>query len=332
MYQKLLEKPDQIIFNLFQYLSSKKSSSLDETAKNLKLTPKSLQRYIRLWQQNGSSFTSGISFVVKKQKITLNGKAKNKRLFLNFLLRRSQCFQLLVQVTADPYCKLKNLSTSQYLSTTTIQRYFKKMKTFLTEYQLFLSFTTNPALKGNELQIRYFSFIISLLHEPPIIWSSQILYERYMKIQRNRINSGFSVTESQLAPINRYYAIPFQINDQALAFLWSQLLGVENLWIDPSLRKILEFALVDHAELEPQSLIKLMQKFHQLHSICAIFEGRLFPFSDISNPSDKTQKIVQSFIHSIPSYQKLLKQHPELPFAYEKLLQNESNKSIIAEK
>src|SRR5699024_12501107 len=74
--------------------------------------------------------------------------------------------------------------------------------------------------------------------------------------------------------------------------------------------------------------------YHMLSSFNTVSPSTLFFISHLSTHHNKTlltyttlfrttHKIVQSIIHSIPNYQKLLKQHPELPFAYEKLLQKD---------
>lgn len=330
----LLEKPDQIILHLFQYLVNKNSCCLEDAAKALQLKVKSLRRYIRLWQQNGSQFASGVSFFVKKDHIILIASSESKRLFKNFLLSRSQSFQLLLQITDDPYCKLKNLATSQYLSTTTIQRRFQSMQPFLARYQLSVSFSTHPILKGSELQIRYFTYLISLLRDPLLAENEGAFFKRYQKIQERRINAGFSLDRSFLLPTASYYPIPFLINDRSLLFLWKQYLGLETLWIEPSLCETLEFSLLAHTHVSQWSVLMLAQKLHRLHSFCDLFKGNLLPLSNIAL-SQETQGTIQSFKRLIPHYQTLLAWHPELPLAYEKLLQNElsatQNGHIVAE-
>ncbi|AYW46023.1 hypothetical protein C7K43_08865 [Tetragenococcus koreensis] len=335
MFDTLLEKQDKIIFRLFQYLQKKNPCSLKEAATQLHLSLESLKRYINIWQQNGSNFSTGISFYIKDQTITAIYSHESGQLFLTALLNRSFSFQLLVKIIENPFYTLRDLEKEFYLSRATMQRRIQKMKPLLRNYSLTVSFIYDPPLKGNEIQIRYFILLVSLLYDPPFLWSEQTLYDRYEEIQQYRISQGFAFIKAEQASNMMYYPVPFQLNDAGLRFLWQQFSGLETIWLKSSVTDALEFSLHAHTELSELSLIALAQKFHRLHSLCDFFSGSLLlaynPFCSITG----TKRLVQSFTKLLPNYQQLLAKHPELPVLYEKLLQNssysENSKWTIAE-
>ncbi|MDN6639497.1 MAG: helix-turn-helix domain-containing protein [Tetragenococcus sp.] len=320
MFDTLLEKQDKIIFRLFQYLQRKNPCSLKEASAQLQLSSKSLKRYILLWQQNGSNFSTGISFYIKDQMITAIYSHESAQLFLSVLLSRSYSFQLLVKIIENPFSTFKTLEKEFYLSHATLQRRAQKLQPLLLSYGLRISFISAPTLKGKETQIRYFSLLVSLLDDPPFLWSEQTLYDRYKEIQQYRISQGF-VFHQPKQVTGRYYSIPFQINDAGLLFLWKQFSGVETIWLDPLLTDALDFSLYAHTNLKKLTLIPLSQKFHRLHCLCDFYSGSLIEAYDPFFQLKDSQKLVQSFTQLLPNYQHLLTNHPELPILYEKLLQ-----------
>lgn len=334
MFDTLLEKQDKIIFQVFQYLQTKNPCPLKEIAFHLGLSLKSLKRYIFIWQQSDNNVSMGISFYIKGPKITAIYSPEDANLFLSSLLARSFSFQILVKVIENPFSTFKKLENEFYLSKATMQRRMQKMKPLLTSYNVTISFTSAPTIKGNELQIRYFFLLVSLLYDPPFAYSKQMLYERYKEVQQYRNSQGFSFGKTVVTPKTKYYPIPFQINDTSLLFLWKQFSGIENIWLKPSLTSGLDFALHAHTELNELKLISLSQKLHRLHSLCDLYSGSfLFTYNPFSFVKD-AKRLTQSFTKLLPNYQQLLNSHPELPYFYEKLLQYEtSSKSsrIVAE-
>lgn len=320
MFDTLLEKQDKIIFQLFQYLQKKNPCPIKEICVQLKLSLKSLKRYIKLWQQSKDPYSTGISFCIKNQIIRTTYSHESAQLFLSKLLERSDSFQLLVKIIENPFTTFKSLEKEFYLSRATLQRRFQKMKPLLKSYNLWFSFTTAPALKGKEIQIRYFSLFVSLLYDPPFELNGQILYERYKEVQKNRITQGFAFHQSVQAP-GKYYQVPFQINDFGLLFLWQQFTGLENLWLDPFLTDALDFSLYAHTKLKEVTLLSLSQKIHRLHSFCDFYSGNLLLAHEPFVLTSEIKPLVQSFIKLLPNYLQLLNKHPELPLLYEKLLQ-----------
>lgn len=335
MFDILLEKQDKIIFRVFQYLQIKNPCPLKEITIHLGLSLKSLKRYIFIWQQNESNVSMGISFYIKGPKITAIYSPEDANLFLSSLLARSFSFQILVKIIENPFCTFKKLEDEFYLSKATMQRRMQKMKPLLSGYDLTVSFTSAPTLKGNELQIRYFSLLVSLLYDPPFTHNKQMLYERYKEVQQYRNSQGFLLSKAVFTPITKYYPIPFQINDTSLLFLWKQFSGIENIWLKPSLTSGLDFALHAHTALNELKLISLSQKLHRLHSLCDLYSGSfLFTYNPFFFVKD-AKRLTQSFTKLLPNYQQILTTHPELPYFYEKLLQYESSSKnssqIIAE-
>ena len=335
MFDILLEKQDKIIFRLFQYLQKNNPCSLKKAANQLNLKPKSLKRYITLWQQEGSNFSTGISFYIKDQMIRAIYSQESAQLFLSVLLNRSFSFQLLVKILEQPFCTFKSLENKFYISKATMQRRIQKMKPLLQHYGLSISFVTAPILTGNEIQLRYFSLLVSLLYDPPLLWNSQVLFDRYEETQQYRIGQGFKLKKTKPAITNPYYPIPFQIDDTSLLFLWRQFSGLETIWLDSSLTESINFALHAYTNLSELSIITLAQKLHRLHSLCSFYSGSLFVAYDPFFIMKNSERLIQSFTKLLPHYQQLLAKHPELPCFYESLLQhdlhNKNSEQIISE-
>lgn len=325
MFDTLLEKQDKIIFHLFQYLQKKNPCPLKEVSTELGPSLKSLKRYVTLWQQSKDPYSIGISFYIKNQVISASYSQENAQLFLSSLLNQSDTFQLLVKIIENPFDTFKSLEKKFYLSRATLQRRVQKMKPLLSNYNLWISFTTTPTLKGEETQIRYFSLLVSLLYDPPFELNEQTIYERYKEVQQNRITQGFAFYQSIQAP-GKYYPIPFQINDFGLLFLWRQFTGLENLWLEPFLTEAVDFSLYAHTKLKEITLLSLSQKFHRLHSFCDFYSGSLLLAYEPLFLTNETKQLMYSFIKLLPNYQQLLIKHPELPVLYEKLLQYSTQK------
>lgn len=320
MFDTLLEKQDKIIFHLFQYLQKKNPCPLKEVSSQLGLSLKSLKRYVNLWQQSRNHDSTGVSFCIKKQVVEATCSHENAQLFLSSLLNQSDSFQLLIKIIESPFDTFKSLEKRFYLSRATLQRRVQKMKPLLSNYNLWISFTTTPTLKGEETQIRYFSLLVSLLYDPPFELNEQTIYERYKEVQQYRVTQGFAFYQSIQAP-GKYYPVPFQINDFGLLFLWQQFTGLENLWLDPFLTEAVDFSLYAHTKLKEVTLLSLSQKFHRLHSFCDFYSGSLLLAHESFFLTKEVKQLMQSFIKLLPNYQQLLIKHPELPVLYEKLLQ-----------
>lgn len=335
MFTTLLEKQDKIIFRLFQYLQKNNPCPIKEAAMQLKISPKSLKRYITIWQQDGSHFLTGISFYVKRRIVRAIYSQESAQQFFSLLLNRSFSFQLLVKILERPFCTFKSLENEFYLSRATMQRRIQKMGPLLQSYDLSISFISAPTLKGSELQIRYFSLLVSLLYDPPFLLNEQTLFDRYEEIQQYRIGQGFKLMKTEPISINRYYLAPFQIDDASLLFLWRQFSGLETIWLDSSLTDALNFALHAHTELNELTLIPLSQKLHRLHSLCDFYSGSLLPEHDPFFLIEDSKRLIKSFTKLLPHYQQLLIKHPELPYLYEKLLQhdphNTNSEQIVSE-
>ncbi|AYW47749.1 hypothetical protein C7K38_04780 [Tetragenococcus osmophilus] len=325
MFDTLLEKQDKIIFHLFQYLQKKNPCPLKEVSTQLNLSSKSLSRYVKLWQQSRNHDSTGVSFSIKNQVIEAIYSHENAQLFLSSLLNRSDSFKLLVKIIENPFDTFKSLEKRFYLSRATLQRRVQKMKPLLSNYNLWVSFTTTPTLKGEEIQIRYFSLLVSLLYDPPFELNAQNLYDRYKEVQQYRITQGFSFYRSIQAP-GKYYPVPFQINDFGLLFLWQQFTGLENLWLEPFLTEAVDFSLYAHTKLKEITLLSLSQRFHRLHSFCDFYSGSLLLAYEPLFLTNEIKQLTYSFIKLLPNYRQLLIKHPELPVLYEKLLQYSTQK------
>uniref|UniRef100_UPI00403F0947 helix-turn-helix domain-containing protein n=1 Tax=Candidatus Enterococcus willemsii TaxID=1857215 RepID=UPI00403F0947 len=313
MFQTILLKQDQLIYQIFQYLQIENPCSLDKLCQKLQKTPAALKRYLQNWQKEPLNRATGVGFYLKKN--TLRGiyAKEHGQLFFSTLLHRSDAFQLLLKVLDNPYYSTKELRRSMHVSAASFQRRVQQLLALLNHYQLELSFMHTPALKGNLAQIRWLAWVTSLLADPPHNYQSETLFQRYQSIQRQRPTKDYIVR-----PTPVYYKPPYQLSERGFTFLWQQLTGLEKIWAPATINDTIFFALHAHTTLDSCVFREMQQKFHQIHGLCSFFTGEIVvPYKPLS---DETQRLVQSFRLLLPNYNQLLTKHPEIPVLYEYLL------------
>lgn len=318
MFYTLLDKQDQIIYQIFSCLQEKNPCSLDEIAFLLEKSIPSLQRSIRLWQEEPQNQSIGVGFYLKNGDVKGIYTEETAHFFLSTLLQRSINFQFLNKVLVNPYCSATTLQRSMYIGVTTFQRRMRQVQTFLDSYELELSFKHLPALKGEEIQIRWLIWQLSLVIDPPARSHIIYLFARYEKVYQFRNSQGFSLKKPYQPLTSKFFTPSFQLNERGLLFIWRQLLGIEPFWVEDHLHDTVAFALRAHTLLN-ESIIELVQpKIHRLHSLCALFSGSIQ-----TNPNvlvaNEVQLLKKSFCRLLPEYGQLLQRHPELPILYQQM-------------
>lgn len=315
MFKLLLEKPDQLIYQIFGYLQETNPYSLTTLAFHVNKKPETIRRALQEWQQDAYNRSTGIGFYIKKDEIHGIYAKEHAQLFFSTLLHRSESFQLLLKVLRHPYRSATQLQQEMHLSAATFQRRVHQLQPILQNYHLELSFMHHPVLKGDEMQIRWLTFFVSLLADPPFHFSPIDWWHRYEEICTIRP----LWLETWQPPKTAYYQPTFQLNERGSMFLWRQLIGLEPLWMKKEMAETLSFALSAHTNLNPINFSEVLQELHRIHCCCSLFSGTLF-FPPIA-VSKEAHSLTQSFRLLLPQYNDLLTEHPELPILYQGVLE-----------
>lgn len=320
MFPLLLNREDKVIYEVFEALQVVSHCSLEALAKKLDKTPDLLKKNIQNWQKNPLNRGTGISFYLNGSQIKGIFTKEDGELFLTTLLHRSDSFQLLTKIVANPYASATSLQRTMNLSLATLNRRIRFLQAFLAPYELTLSFTHFPTLKGNPAQLRWFAWQVSLIADPPFDYSSDTCFQRYLEVHQDYPILSHS---SHCQFDSTYYQPPFQLNNRGLLFLWKQLTGIEKIWISKDIHDTLVFALHAHTNINESFFEEIQQRFHQIHCICSFFSGEIcLPKRTISI---ETRRLVSSFQYLLPNYASLLNKHPELPLLYEEVLSQYSS-------
>lgn len=201
-------------------------------------------------------------------------------------------------------------------------------------YRLRIDRRSFPLITGNERQLRYVIFRLTLLASPTL--SSNQAFQELKQIHQLRANAFYPNTPAtftqQVYPtcfVPRFYLV----GERSYLFLWQQLLALEPFYVPTEeaflLRRIITPILSEHPLQQPLEV--LLSKIFQAHLLGALLEGNLFVYPPL-NPclSERSQRLVQAFLTQLPHYEKLLKKHPELPLLYECIWQelSFSNRSL----
>lgn len=328
MFNLLLEKPDRLMYQIFCCLQETNPYPLAKLAIKLEKSPAVLRRTIRQWQKNSYNRSTGIGFYVTKEDIRGIYANEHASLFFSTLLHRSEAFQLLLKVLDNPYASGVQLQREMHLSPASFQRRVRQLEPLLQHYHLQLSFKKMPALKGTEMQIRWFTLLVSLLADPPFHLSPINWWHRYEEICLHRP----LWLDTWQPAITHYYQPPFHLNERGSTFLWRQLIGLEPLWMNQEMAETLSFALHAHTSLATSYLLEVQQHIHRIHCCCSFFSGTLF--FEPTSISKEVHRLTQSFRLLLPHYDTLLAQHPELPMLYQRILkryQSFANELMVSE-
>ena len=317
MFESLLENTDQTMYQIFCCLEEQATCSLEQLALQTNKTPLAIRRLLQNWQITPANQTLGIGFHLSKKEIRAIYSKESATLFFSNLLHRSTQFQLLMQLANEPFTTLRELQEHLHLSKSTIQRRLVQLQDFLNPYQLSVSFKKSPSLKGPEVQIRWLLWQLSLASDPPFFPMPTFYFQRYQEISEQRCLNGFPLMHAWEPPVSYFFKQQFQLDERGLLFLWQQLLGTEEYSVNEELYDCLDFALQTHTPFDTAVLAKLHDECHQLHSLCALYQGPFFIQKRTIRP--EVQAVLTSLTRLLPAYRQLLYKHPEIPQFYQYL-------------
>lgn len=220
MIDTLFNQREKIIYTLLQQKNEASKVSLLKLSQDLHISPRMVQRQIKLWCDE----TRNKSLQLQNQLILLpNNLGKQFDIYL-LLLQQNTSLQLLWHLIEFPYTSCCALAKEYHCSSATLRRQIVKLQHFLAPYQIQLSFSHAPVIKGCEFQIRWLGWFLSLISDPPFDWfSPEELLHRFEEVQQLRIQTGHSLNHSATHELT-FSHFPYQVSERAWLYLGHELL------------------------------------------------------------------------------------------------------------
>ncbi|WP_429967417.1 helix-turn-helix domain-containing protein [Enterococcus sp. AZ173] len=245
------------------------------------------------------------------------------------LFTKSANYQLLLLLLKMPTISFADLYKRYYLSPSSLHRRFSSFSNFLAPYQLAIDRRSYPLITGNERQLRYVLFRLTLLANPALISPNQAFQEltQIHQLRKTAFYPNTSITFTQQVFPKHFVPSFYLVGERSYLFLWKQLLTLEPFYVPAEESGLLCQIITPVLRQYPieQPLEVLLPKIFQAHLLGALLEGNLFVYPPL-NPrlSERSQRLVRAFLTQLPHYEKLLKKHPELPLLYECIWQDVS--------
>lgn len=325
MLKNILEKDIMQMLRLSTTLLTENPLPLSKAAAAQNLSVKTIRRLLSSYLNEDLSF----HYDVEQGHIRANhrlqqpstGHSLSHTEMIAALFNKSVNYQLLLLLLKMPTISFADLYKRYYLSPSSLHRRFSAFSSFLAPYQLAIERRSYPLITGNERQLRYLLFRLTLLANPTL--SPKQAFQELKQIHQLRAKAFYPNTPStftqQIYPtcfVPRFYLV----DERSYLFLWKQLLTLEPFYVPTEeaflLRRIITPILLEHPLQQPLEV--LLPKFFQAHLLGALLEGNLFVYPPLNTRlSERSRRLVQALLTQLPHYEKLLKKHPELPLLYE---------------
>ena len=323
MFDLLIDSQDIIYYQLFCELKKKNPQEISQLVQSLKCRPSKLKERIKRWQESGRQREAGVAFIYRKKKVRAVFYPTYEQDFLSILLHRSITFQFLLNIIKDPYACLADLAKEMNVAYPTLSRKKEILKDFLKPYCIEISFKKHPILKGDELQIRWFLFLTSLIVDPPIIRNGVTYFNRYQEVHQFRITQGFRIEPFKLTSGYFSEALPFKVEDRSLLFLWKQLTGVEPLWLHSEINDKVAYALGNATDFSKRMICPLQSAMLRLLFLSSLFEGPILTYFPLRNKTNETGIKIDTYLNtSLEHYAEIAHRHPELPTLYQHMVES----------
>lgn len=346
MFYSLLEKSAANIYRIYHALVQQKQQTMSmiALAHKTQLSEKTIRRAVLQFKHQLQSAAPEITFSVHNQYITLFTFANFDEIqFYSILLKNSLMFTLLYTLLDCPLCRLNDLSCLLYASRQTIRRKLQQLQPILQPFDLHIDFKKIPLLQGNESQLRYLAFQLSLYRKPLLKKATQFLYKRFENLHFSRISAGQKIADNRFSSLKKlppFIETFYLIDDCSYLFLWKQLLSKEPLHppapfiatIETILNKLFLKYSNQYSEFQ-----HLVANLYRLYLFSAIFKGPLLHMTPIKSLNTVTKKFLTLSYQYSPHYSTIIAKHPELLHWYEKLfidylyLLSENEPSVVAE-
>lgn len=327
VYRDLLEVEDRPIFDIYQLLLEKSEVEMSEFQKRYGLYDKNVKTAIQEWKMAGNHLAFGLDFLIQQNTVTMfmTDQFSERDLFA-YYLKKSSLFEILYILLDDPIITMKELENRTYLGRKTIRRRFSTLSDLLKTYGITITKNNPQLIAGSELQQRFLKFHLEMLARPELVKAGPEQKFRVIKdMAYNRERLGCVVLHEEIAPaklgvIESYF--DYMLDEQGYLFLWQQLLGLEPLWLGQVYQGFAEKALGKERHLAYFGQASF-QQLYQIHAYGMIFDGdlllQLTPHKVLSEDARRIHQVAKRYL---PDYGKLIQKHPEIPCAYQKLLDN----------
>lgn len=324
IYRDLLESEDCMIFDMYQLLLTKPVATLEDFQRRYGLTEKNLRGAVHDWRKSGNHLAFGLDFFIHQEVTMFMTDQFSERALFAHLLKKSSYFKILYTVLKDPIIPMKEFENQMFLGRRTIRRRLEMLVDLLATYGLTIVKKRAHLIEGSELQIRFLRFHLELLSRPELVTAApQQKFKVIKEIAETRAKLGFGMSqddipEDKLFNLENYFG--YMLDEQGFLFLWRQLLGLEPMWMGQ-----LYQAFVEKAVGKDRYLAffgdELSQQIYRIHAYGLIFEGdlllQLTPHQILSEDARRIHRAAQRYL---PDYPQLIQRHPEIPCAYQKLL------------
>lgn len=325
MYDELLENDGKILFRIYRQLLTDRQTTFEDLSEKIGVCTKYVKRAIHDWKNTGNHLAFGLDFIPHQQYLTMfiTNQFSERNLFA-YLLSISSRFDILYTLLKDPIVSMATMEKRLYIGRKAIRHRMQDLKGLLQHYGLELGNNHPRLIKGRESQQRLLLFHLEVLKNPKLITSSgENKLKVITKISNDRKNLGFRLNAEDLDGANRELMdryIGYRMDEPGYLFTWRQLLGVEQFWFQPAFQRFVEEVL-EEDELLRDHGEELHQQIYRIHSYAALFQGdlliQLTPHR-LFNYEAKEIHLLCS--ENLAGYDQLLAAHPELPYAYQKML------------
>lgn len=227
MLHTILTKPEQIIFDILVANPIEEPIALVFFAKNKQQTKESILRQIKNWFNQLLNQPYRKFFQLTQHSVQLTCSTTQYLNLFAHLYQQNQSCQILWAITNIHSTTINDLARQLHLSQSTIKRAIRKTVTALAPYSIEISFQTDPILKGCELSIRWLSFCLSLIFDPPLNWfCKRALYERFSEVQQLRLRCGQSLNHFLPTKITGQASFSFHLSEKGWNHIARQLFGL----------------------------------------------------------------------------------------------------------
>lgn len=228
MFREMLTLQEQIIFDILIMQSQAHSCELSILAQKHDTSVCKIYHQINAWIKQPLNTRWQTYFKLSKSAIHLDCSASRRLDLLAHLFQHNQACQLLNAITEQPFATMGQLAKTLYLSPSTIKRRLQQLTCSLSPYQMSLSLRVDPILKGCEFRIRWLSFVLSLLFDPPFNWFCRNeIYHRFEEIQLKRVNEGKSLNLLPPEHLSFNEQFSFQLTEKGWTYLTRQLFAFD---------------------------------------------------------------------------------------------------------
>ncbi|MGM0217505.1 helix-turn-helix domain-containing protein [Enterococcus sp. AZ126] len=172
----LLEEPNKVMLNLLEIISESHNwYSVSELSIRLSMVERTVQRYIHQLEDAVAQYNEVKDNYIQINYEKYNGiqletqSGSNYMEFKTYLLSNDETMQVLKKILFEEFYSVKKYAMTYFVSENSVRKSLKKIKQFLSLYDLSLSRSTFK-LEGEEKKIRIITYIIGWVTFKGVTW------------------------------------------------------------------------------------------------------------------------------------------------------------------